>query len=273
MTPLWQTTTAAAEEWLRNGRMWTDAGMTALRIIIIAAAAWLVTKMLHKMIRQMLLSRSPERVRLQPRRAQTVGKLLKNTVSCTVCFIALLLILGELHINLFPLLAGAGIVGLAIGIGAQSLVKDVISGLFIIIEDPFGVGDEVKIGNYKGRVEMIGLRTTRLVGWTGEVYIIPNGQINDVTNYSLRNTLAVVDFTVDHEDLDQTIAWIAEAVRQTKDDNLVREPEVLGVQAAGPSSATIRIAAECKPNTHEAVERVLKAGIRRALDERNSAVN
>ncbi|AGA59790.1 MAG: mechanosensitive ion channel family protein [Thermobacillus sp.] len=253
---------------LKDERMWIDLGMSALRIALILLAAWIAAKVLHKAIQRLLIDRSPERVRIQPRRVQTVGKLLNNTVSYCIYFVAFLLILGEFNISLAPLLAGAGIVGLAIGFGAQSLVRDVISGLFIILEDPFGVGDEVKIGSYKGKVEMIGLRTTRLRSWTGEVFIIPNGQINDVTNYSLHNALAVVDVTVDGGvSLERAMAVIGEAARQLKDDNVVREPEVLGVVTASADSATVRVVAECKPNTHEEVTRALNVLLRRALNE------
>jgi len=253
-------------------QVWIDLGMTLLRVILILAVAWIAAKVLHKAIARLLIDRNPERIRLQPRRIQTVGKLLNNTVSYSLYFVAFLLILGEFNISLAPLLAGAGIVGLAIGFGAQSLVKDVISGLFIILEDPFGVGDEVKIGAYKGKVEMIGLRTTRLRSWTGEVFIIPNGQINDVTNYSLHNSLAVVDVTVDGGvSLERAMTVIGETARQLKDDNVVREPEVLGVVAATASSATVRVIAECKPNTHEEVARSLNVLLRRALEELQAA--
>ena len=257
---------------LGDERMWIGLGMTALRIALIVLVAWIAAKLLHKAIGRLLIERNPERMRLQPRRVQTVGKLLNNTVSYCIYFVAFLLILGELNISLAPLLAGAGIVGLAIGFGAQSLVKDVISGLFIILEDPFGVGDEVKIGAYKGKVEMIGMRTTRLRSWTGEVFIIPNGQINDVTNYSLHNSLAVVDVAVEGAvNLERAMAVIGETARLLKDDNVVREPEVLGVVSASASSATVRVVAECKPNTHEEVARSLNVLLRRALDELRTA--
>ena len=90
--------------------------------------------------------------------------------------------------------------GLAIGFGAQSLVKDIISGFFIILEDHFAVGDVIQTGSYKGTVEVIGLRSTRILSWTGEVHIIPNGSITQVTNFSIHNTLAVVDISIAYEE-------------------------------------------------------------------------
>ncbi|GJM68402.1 hypothetical protein HMSSN036_06180 [Paenibacillus macerans] len=103
---------------------------------------------------------------MNPRRLVTVGELMKNITSITANFILLMLVLGEIGFELGPLLAGAGVLGLAIGFGAQALVKDVISGFFIILEDQFAVGDVIQTGSYKGTVEMIGLRSTRLVSWT-----------------------------------------------------------------------------------------------------------
>ena len=107
-----------------------------------------------------------------------------------------MLILGQVGLNLGPLLAGAGVLGLAIGFGAQSLVKDVITGFFIIFEDQFGVGDVIQIDQFKGTVEEIGIRVTRIKSWTGEVHIIPNGNIKQVTNFSTYNSIAVVDVSI-----------------------------------------------------------------------------
>ncbi len=90
--------------------------------------------------------------------------------------------------------------GLAIGFGAQSLVKDIITGFFIVLEDQFAVGDVIQTGQFKGTVDMIGLRTTRIQSWTGEVHIIPNGMINEVTNFSVNNSIAVVDISIAFEE-------------------------------------------------------------------------
>ncbi|WMT41017.1 mechanosensitive ion channel [Paenibacillus sp. D2_2] len=104
---------------------------------------------------------------MNPRRFVTVGELLKNMTSVISNFIMVLIVLGELGFQLGPLIAGAGVLGMAIGFGAQSLVKDVITGFFIILEDQFAVGDVIQTGTLKGTVEMIGIRSTRLVSWTG----------------------------------------------------------------------------------------------------------
>lgn len=112
---------------------------------------------------------------MNPRRLITVGELLKNVTSITSNFIMVMLVLGEIGYDLAPLLAGAGVLGLAIGFGAQSLVKDVITGFFIILEDQFAVGDVIQTGSLKGTVEIIGLRSTRLVSWTGRYISFQTG--------------------------------------------------------------------------------------------------
>ena len=107
-------------------------------------------------------------MRVNPRRFVTIGELLKNATSITCNFIMILLLLSEINVQVGPLLASAGVLGLAIGFGAQGLVKDVITGFFIILEDQFAVGDVIQTGTFKGTVEVIGLRTTKLVSWQGK---------------------------------------------------------------------------------------------------------
>ncbi|MDV2887601.1 mechanosensitive ion channel, partial [Alkalihalophilus pseudofirmus] len=113
-----------------------------------------------------------------------------------VYFIALMMVLSVFGIDAKALIAGAGVVGLAVGFGALSLVKDVISGFFIIFEDQFSVGDHIRVGEFEGNVETIGLRTTKLKSWTGELHILPNGNITEVTNFSVNNSIAVIDIAI-----------------------------------------------------------------------------
>jgi len=208
-------------------------------------------------------------MRIDPRRGQTIGRLVNNVVSYAVNFIVLMLILSELGVDLAPLLAGAGVMGLAIGFGAQSLVKDVITGFFIIFEDQFAVGDVIKTGNFQGTVEEIGLRVTRIKSWTGEVHIIPNGAITEVTNFSTNNTVGVVDVSISYEsNIDRATEVIRRTAKEVSEtnENIVKEPEVLGVQQLGASEVVIRVTAECKPMTHVGVARELNAAIKKALD-------
>lgn len=246
-----------------------DILWTSVRIIAIFIVGRIIVKLVHKALDHSMKERENSRLKFDTRRTHTITKLIKNMISYVVYFIVILTILSQVGIDLRPLLAGAGVLGLAIGFGAQSLVKDVISGFFIIFEDQFAVGDTIQTGSYKGTVELIGLRSTRLKSWTGEVHFIPNGSINQVTNYSLNNSVAVVDVTISADmDIDLALLTIKQTIHheQEMDDNLIKPPEVLGIQSMGASEVVIRVTAECKTNTHLSVSRKLNAEIKKALD-------
>lgn len=257
--------------WLQDVEMWQHAAFVIVRILLIVLASRIVLFIVNRIIDRVTADRDSARLKLRSRRVQTVGRLLKNTVGYTINFIVILLILGEFHINLAPLLAGAGMLGLAIGFGAQSLVKDIITGFFIILEDHFSVGDVIKTGNYKGTVEMIGMRATRIKSWTGEVFILPNGTINDVTNFSLNNSLAVIDIPIAAADDVETVTDVLKGVvDKFEDGDLVGRPELLGVQSIGSADVVYRIIAECRPNTQASITRALNEAIKKAFEaERN----
>jgi small-conductance mechanosensitive channel len=239
-------------------------------IILVYICARLIIRITDKMINHMLAAKYRGPIKFDPRRANTIGKLVHNLISYTVNFISVLLILGQLGLKLGPLLAGAGVVGLAIGFGAQSLVKDVITGFFIIFEDQFGVGDVIQIEQFKGTVEEIGIRVTRIKSWTGEVHIIPNGNIKQVTNFSVYNSLAVIDVSISYEaDIDAAVEILRCVVKDVyeQSEDIVNAPEVLGVQMLGSSEVKLRITAECKPNTQAAIARIMNAEIKKRFDK------
>ncbi|MWC29096.1 mechanosensitive ion channel family protein [Paenibacillus sp. MMS18-CY102] len=255
-------------DWVTSGRMWATFGMSVVRIALILLIGRVVELVIFKAIDRMMIEREMKQVQ-HTRRVLTVGKLLKNVSSYLIYFVGALLILAEFHVNLAPLLAGAGVLSLAIGFGAQSLVKDIITGFFIILEDQFAVGDVVQTGQFKGTVEMIGLRTTRIKSWTGELHIIPNGMINEVTNFSMNNSLAVVDVAIAYEeDVERALEIMKRTVEgEAKHlENTVSTPEVLGIQLLGPSQVTLRVIVECLPNTQIGVARELNAAIKKAFD-------
>ncbi|GGA06611.1 mechanosensitive ion channel protein MscS [Paenibacillus marchantiophytorum] len=240
-----------------------------VKIIVIFVAGKFCIQIANKTISHMMIARDKSPLKFDRRRSNTIGSLLHNLITYTINFICIMLILSQVGLNLGPLLAGAGVLGLAIGFGAQSLVKDVITGFFIIFEDQFGVGDVIQIDQFKGTVEEIGIRVTRIKSWTGEVHIIPNGNIKQVTNFSTYNSLAVVDVTVpNHLDIDQATQILKDTAKhvQTLTDNIVKEPEVLGVQVVGSADLKIRVIAECKPTTQFNVTRLLNVEIKKQLD-------
>lgn len=254
-------------DWLTEESLWMGFGEGVIRILLILTIACFVVWVIHKTIDRVVINSEDKRLINHARRMTTVGKLLKNVVSYAIYFIASMLVLSEFGINLGPLLAGAGVLGLAIGFGAQSLVKDIITGFFIVLEDQFGVGDVIQTGQFKGTVEVIGLRTTRIQSWTGEMHIIPNGMINEVTNFSINNTLAVVDVSIAlEEDVERALEVIRYTMLNMQDENLMNLPEVLGVQSIAPTGVTLRVIAECRPNTHAIISRKLNIEIKKALD-------
>jgi small-conductance mechanosensitive channel len=209
-------------------------------------------------------------MRMDERRRNTLTSLLDNVVRYLIYFIFVVEALTSINIHVETLLAGAGIAGLAVGFGAQSLIKDVLTGLFILFEDQYGVGDLVKINQFTGTVQSIGLRLTRIKAWTGEVEIIPNGQIQQVTNYSRHNSIAVIDIAVSYEaDLKHAMRVIQMAMDRVKaeNDNIVGDVQIQGVQSLGENHIVIRVTAECRPTTQYGVQRLAYQRVKEAFDQ------
>lgn len=148
--------------------MWLNIMFSSIRILIIFIITRIVIKVVSRIIDRSMARKQEGKIRVNPRRFVTIGELMKNATSITCNFIMILLLLSEINVQVGPPLASAGVLGLAIGFGAQGLVKDVITGFFIILEDQFAVGDVIQTGTFKGTVEVIGLRTTKLVSWQGK---------------------------------------------------------------------------------------------------------
>jgi small-conductance mechanosensitive channel len=209
------------------------------------------------------------------KRARTLGNLVKNIVGVLVTAIAVLMVLHELNVNVMPALAGAGILGLAVGFGAQTLVKDFISGFFLILENQIRVGDVATINGTSGAVEAINLRTTVLRDDAGAMHIFPNGSINTLTNKTMDYAYYVLDLRVGfHEDTDN----VMDAMRQVGDE-LMRDPayassvlapmEVFGIDAFGPSEVVIKARIKTVPMKQWEVGREYRRRLKKALEERS----
>jgi len=257
--------------YVTDADMWVNIGMVLLKIAAIILISRIVVSVVQAAVNRIFQHRKDSKIQMDQRRVDTMRVLVNNIVRYTLYFLAILMILQLLGIDLKPVLVSAGVLGLAVGFGAQSLVRDIITGFFIIFEDQFAVGDVVTINNMTGTVQEIGLRITRVRSWTGEVHIFPNGTITQVTNFSLQNTLAVVDVSVAYEEnLNQVEQVLKEVLQlaQTELTDIVGEPQILGVQSLGPSEVVLRVTAECKPNTHHGVNRNLRAMIRTEFTKR-----
>jgi small conductance mechanosensitive channel len=195
---------------------------------------------------------------LELQQRATLMPMVKSFLASVVWFGAIVLMLNVVGINPFPLLAGAGLVGLILGIGAQPLINDVASGLFILFENIFLVGDYIEVGSARGTVEAIQLRTTRLRDPNGALHIVRNGQLSGIVNYSKGYTFAVVEVGVAYEiDLDRVFGLLAQLGRELKEQHpsVIEPTEVRGVEKLGTSEVMIRTTTRVKPGTHGQVAR------------------
>ena len=268
-----------------------------LRIIIIAVIAFIVSRVLKRLIRravarlserrsssslQKLRQKGPGRhlfseeddSQRAEERAATIGSVLSSVTTATVWAIALLMILGQLGINIAPLLASAGIVGVALGFGSQTIVRDFLSGVFMVVEDQFGVGDIVNVGEITGTVEKVSLRTTTLRDYQGTVWHVPNGEISRIGNLSQLWSKAVLNIEVSYDtDLrfaEGVIQRVANEMWQDPEwggDELMESPEVAGIQNLGADGIAIRLSVKTSPAMQWAVERELRMRIKEAFDE------
>ncbi len=205
-------------------------------------------------------------------RAETLGAVLRSIAKAAIAVVAVLMVLGEFGLELAPLIAGAGIAGVALGFGAQSLVKDFLSGMFMVIEDQFGVGDIIDCGEASGLVEAVSLRTTRLRDVEGTVWHVPNGEIRRVGNKSQQWSRALLDVQVAFEtDLAQATRVIKAAADEVWHDEVVgpsvlEEPEIWGVEGFGPTGIAIRLVVKTQPSDQWKVLRELRSRIKVALE-------
>jgi moderate conductance mechanosensitive channel len=206
-------------------------------------------------------------------RAQTIGLVLRGVATVAIWAIAFTTILGELGINIGPIIASAGIVGVALGFGAQSLVKDFLSGIFMLIEDQYGVGDIIDAGEASGVVEAVSLRTTKLRDVNGIMWHIPNGNIDRVGNMSQKWARALLDVSVAYDtDVDRAQALIKEVADGVWQDpgwhgQILEEPEVWGVERFAADSIDIRLVVKTQPSQQFKVLRELRRRLKAAFDD------
>jgi small conductance mechanosensitive channel len=205
-------------------------------------------------------------------RTLTMGSLLRSIVTFTVAIITALTIMSIFGIPLGPLLASAGVGGVALGFGAQSLVKDFLSGIFMILEDQYGVGDIVDTGEAIGTVEEVSLRVTRLRDPSGVVWYVRNGEIIRIGNKSQGWSTALVDIPVSYaENLEKVLPLIRDVVHRLDEepgwkDKLLEEPQVLGVESVTGTAVTIRVLAKTAPEQQYGVSREIRERVKAAFD-------
>jgi small conductance mechanosensitive channel len=254
--------------WLTTS--WIKVIGILITLIILSQMSKWIEKWLERFI--------PEKDSLQAveakKRVQTLGNILRHALLIVITFIAVLTILGELGIQLGPLLATAGIGAVALGFGAQSLVKDVISGFFIILENQYRIGDAVDVAGVSGLVESVSLRKTVLRDLEGRVHTIPNGEIKVATNLSKEWSRAVVDIGISYrEDIDQIITLLSEIGKELAEEepykSAILEPmQILGVEQFKESEIIIRMIVKTVPLKQWEVSRELRRRIKNRFDEK-----
>ncbi|WP_413757272.1 mechanosensitive ion channel family protein [Streptomyces sp. MMBL 11-3] len=273
-----------AASWVeQNWSTWLSIGLRVLLIVVIAVALRIavrrtITQFIERMNRTAqavdgtALGGLLVNVERRRQRSQAIGSVLRSVASFLIVGTAALMILGTFQINLAPLLASAGVAGVAIGFGARNLVTDFLSGVFMILEDQYGVGDTVDAGVASGEVIEVGLRVTKLRGDNGEIWYVRNGEVKRIGNLSQGWATAGVDVTVrSDEDLDRVRSVLAEVGETMSKDEPWNERlwgpiEVLGLDSVLLDSMVVRVSAKTMPGKALSVERELRWRIKHAFD-------
>ena len=271
-----------------------DLATTPARIALIVVLAFVLRMVLHRVIKRLVsgaatgtvpvvlrplhdrtkgtvLDASPLLSERRRQRAETIGSVLRSIVSAFVLAVATAMVLAELDFNLGPIIASAGIVGVAVGFGAQNLIKDFLNGMFMILEDQYGVGDVIDAGEATGTVEAVGLRTTRLRDVMGTVWHIRNGEIVRVGNKSQGWARALLDVPVTWEtDVEQARQVLLAAATSMFEDEawssrIIETPAVWGVEDIGSSGVTLRLVVKTAPLAQWEVARELRERVKDAL--------
>jgi small-conductance mechanosensitive channel len=274
----------------------TGGVATAWHVLVIVVLAFVIRYAVHRAVRRLIskavtgtvpvalrplrgrnegavVEAAPLLTERRRQRTETIGSVLRSVTSVTVFTVATSMVLSELGFELGPLIAGAGVVGVALGFGAQNVVKDFLNGMFMILEDQYGVGDAIDAGEASGIVEAVGLRTTRLRSVDGTVWHIRNGEIVRIGNMSQGWSRALLDISVAYDtDTDlatRTIKAVADSV--WKDPELGRlvleEPEVWGVENLGVDGIAIRLVVKTAPLEQWTVARELRKRVKTAFTE------
>lgn len=237
-----------------------------LKILLVVLIAFFALKMLKKILHKALMN---NKVLQDNRRAATMAGVIFSVLKWVVYFIVLMILLSLFNINIAPVLASAGVVGVALGFGAQTLVKDTLAGFFIIFDNYFAVGDYITACGVSGFVEELGLRATKIRDWTGEVHIFGNGEITRVTNYSQGDVCNYMSVPLAYNnDLDAAMAAIQQAcdTLKTTGEGLHSGPDILGLDTLDSDRMIIKLCFEADLNDKWTLERQLRRLIKDNLD-------
>ena len=262
----------SAAEWRENGVDYAlDKGIDIAGVLLTILAAWLLLRLIARRIEKWGDDRGDGLHSAREQRAKTAAKLVRSLGHAILTVVGILMVLQQLDFNISPLLASAGVVGLAVSFGSQSLVRDYVTGFFLQLEHQFALGDVIRIGSVEGTVENITLRLVYLRDGTGALHIIPNGTITQVTNLTRSWGRVAVDSEVGWRDADRALGAVQKAAESLGADPvwadaLLDPPRVTGLEKLGPGTVTLRTVARVDPYRRDDVARDLRRRIKDALD-------
>lgn len=246
---------------------WSVVFFLCIKVLAVIVITYIIVRMVRRWVKHTLKKAANLK---ESRRASTLTAIVGSISKYVLYFVAFVIILSLLDINIGPILASAGFVGLAVGFGAQNLVKDAISGFFIVFENYFAVGDYIKVGDISGYVTDMGIRTTKMRDWSGEVHVIPNGEITRVTNLSLGQLFSHFEIPVSYEtDLDkviETINQVCDTMKSDFPDEIKEGPMVLGLNKMDESRMLISVGFAALFNDKFRLEREMRKRIKEAFD-------
>ncbi|GMG98002.1 mechanosensitive ion channel family protein [Tepidimicrobium xylanilyticum] len=242
------------------------------KIVIVFMVIKILIRISHILIDKTIESRKNKAFTVDEKKIDTLIAVLKNIIKYLLYFIGIMILLDIFGINTSSILATAGLGGLAISFAAQSLIKDIITGFFILFEDQYSIGDYVQIGDYQGIVEELGLRVTKLRDFSGELHIIPNSNIGTVTNKTRGAMRALVTVRIPYEEDVDRVINVLEEVSQTlrkSNESILEGPNILGISDLGEYGIEITVIARTKPMDQWGVERDLRKEIKKAFEREN----
>ena len=262
----------------------------AITVVVAIVVRWILIRIIRRVVRKAAAVARRERLGVAKRvarttelteilmgdrreqRAESVGQLLSSIVTFTIWTIAIIVILTTLGVDLGPVLASAGLIGVVVGFGAQTLIKDYISGVFLILEDQFGIGDVVDLGPAVGTIEEVTLRVTRLRDMSGVVWYVRNGEILRVANRSQGWTLSIVDVPVAYDENIDRVRELVERLAEDMDDDpsydeiLLGKPQFAGVESVSGDAVFLRITAKSAPEQQQALAREIRERVKTVFD-------
>jgi small conductance mechanosensitive channel len=259
-------------EWRRNGVDYAvDKGIDVGGVLVSIFALWYFIRFVSRRIEKWGGDEHDPLHTAREQRARTAAKLVRNLGRAVLTVVGVLMVLNQLDFNISPLLASAGVLGLAVSFGSQSLVRDYVTGFFLQLEHQFALGDVIRIGGVEGTVENISLRLVYLRDSSGALHIIPNGQIAQVTNLTRSWGRVAVDIEVAWRDADRATAAIRSAAESLGNDPafadaLLDPPRVVGIEKISGGAVTLRTVARVDPYRRDDVARGLRSSIKQSLD-------